>query len=220
MGQIRVLLVDDLQLFVDGCKAVLETEPDIQVVGTATNGEEALEVAQRERPDIVVMDIEMPPGMDGVTATRCLRARDPECRVILLSGWNRREYIAEGIKAGVVGYVLKDTARTNLVQAIRDAARGEHVVHPRVLPNLFGIVNDAIQVHEQHTVPSLSLVTLTDRERNILHLMNEGVPNEKIMNHLGMPEGTFRSSKQRLFAKLGVHSRQQALDEARRRGVL
>lgn len=220
MNQTRVLLVDDQRMFLDGCQAVLEAEPDIAVVGTAVNAQEALDMTRREHPDVIVMDIEMPDGMNGIAATRCLRMRDPHCRVVLLSQWSQHSHILDGIKAGAIGYVLKDTASVDLVHAIRRAARGERVVAPDVLPKLFDIVSGLPNSPGSVPQPVTNQVVLTERERHLINLIAAGLSNGELCDSLALPEGTLKSSIQKVFIKLGAHSRQEAVEVARKHGLL
>jgi len=172
---IRVLLVDDQALFREGLETLLSVHKDIQVVGQASNGQEAVEVAAQVHPDVVLMDVRMP-ILDGVGATRRLKKALPQCKVIVLTTFDDDEYIFDALRTGAVGYLLKDVASTRLVEAIRVAARGESILEPSVAAK---VIAEFTRVSSM--VPSAQMEQLveplSERELEILGLSARGASN-------------------------------------------
>jgi DNA-binding NarL/FixJ family response regulator len=212
MRPIRVLLADDQDLFREGLHTLLSVQPEIDVVGEASNGEEALALAVRFQPDVVLMDVQMP-VLDGVAATRQLRRKLPECHVIMLTTFDDDEYVFEGLRAGALGYLLKDTSSESLLNAIRAAARGESFLQPSVAAKVvseFARLSDSAPASAPpDTEP------LTARERDILRLMVDGLSNREIADELVITEGTVKNHVTNILAKLGVQSRTQAALKAK-----
>jgi DNA-binding NarL/FixJ family response regulator len=214
---IRVLLVDDQALFREGLHTLLSVHPDLEVVGEAGNGEEALRLAAATRPDVVLMDVQMP-VLDGVAATRRLRAALPACRVILLTTFDDDEYVFEGLRAGAVGYLLKDAPSARLVDAIRAAARGESFLQPSIAAK---VVAEYTRLAGSAPPASSSLAEpLTERELEILRLLAEGASNKEIAAKLFLAEGTVKNHVTNILGKLGVTGRLQATNKARELGLL
>jgi DNA-binding NarL/FixJ family response regulator len=217
MSPIRVLLVDDQALFREGLNTLLSVHADLTVVGEAGNGQEALERAAALRPDVVLMDVQMP-VLDGVAATRRLRAAAPDCRVILLTTFDDDEYVFEGLRAGAVGYLLKDAPSARLVDAIRAAARGESFLQPSVAAKLVAeytrLAGSAPPPAEGPAEP------LTERELEILRLLAGGASNKEIAAQLFLAEGTVKNHVTNILGKLGVPGRLQAANRARELGLL
>jgi DNA-binding NarL/FixJ family response regulator len=212
MSPIRVLLVDDQDLFREGLHTLLSVQPEIDVVGEASNGEEALALAVRFQPDVVLMDVQMP-VLDGVAATRQLRRKLPDCHVIMLTTFDDDEYVFEGLRAGAVGYLLKDTSSENLLNAIRAAARGESFLQPSVAAK---VVSEFARLSDPASAsPTADEEPLTARERDILRLMVEGLSNREIADELVITEGTVKNHVTSILSKLGVQSRTQAALKAR-----
>jgi len=207
---IHVLLVDDHQVVREGLKHMLAVHEDIQVVGEAGSGEEALAQAQRLRPDVVLMDIKMP-GMDGIAATRQLREKVPETRVVILTLYGS-EYLTQAIEAGASGYILKDASGEQLVQAIRDAYQG----HVPLAPSLTrGVLTRLVDLsHDSHGS------FLSDRQCEILRLVAAGLSNKDIGARLCISEPTVKKELTYIFDKLGVSDRAQAVSEAVKRKLI
>jgi DNA-binding NarL/FixJ family response regulator len=215
---IRVLLVDDQALFREGLETLLSVHEDLQVVGEASNGQEALKVAANVQPDVVLMDVRMP-IMDGVRATRHMKEALPQCRVIVLTTFDDDEYIFDALRAGAVGYLLKDVASAQLVEAIRAAARGESILEPSVAAK---VIAEFTRV--SRLVPSAKMKQLVDplseRELEILGWIARGASNKEIADQLFIAEGTVKNHMTNILGKLGVHDRTQAALKARELGLL
>jgi DNA-binding NarL/FixJ family response regulator len=214
---IRILLVDDQALFREGLRTLLSVQPDLEVIGEAANGEEALRLAAALRPEVVLMDLQMP-VLDGVAATRRLRAELPECRVIALTTFDDGEYVFEGLRAGAVGYLLKDAPSEKLVEAIRAAARGESFLQPSVAAK---VIAEFTRLADQLPRSSPSLIEpLSDRELEILRLVGRGASNKEIAAALAIAEGTVKNHLTNILGKLGVRDRTQAALKAREIGLI
>lgn len=213
---IRVLLVDDQALFREALHTLLSTWDDIAIVGEAADGEEALSIAAELQPDVVLMDMRMP-RMDGVTAIRLLHQRQPECRAIVLTTFDDDEFVFEGLRAGAVGYLLKDVSSDKLVEAIRAASRGETFLQPSVAAKVVAELTrlePASPSHQELVEP------LSERELEILHLLAEGKSNREIGLDLHITEGTVKNHVTNILGKLGVRDRTQAALKARDLGLL
>jgi DNA-binding NarL/FixJ family response regulator len=208
---ISVLLVDDQPLLRSGFRMILEAEDDLIVVGEAGNGDEAVQLAKRLSPDVVLMDIRMP-STDGIEATRRIISEDPEARVLALTTFDLDEYAFGALKAGASGFLLKDVRPTELTAAIRIVASGDAVVSPRVTRRL---------VEECSRVSALTagaypegcpeLAELTDRERDVLAAMARGLSNSEIGEQLYVSEATVKSHVGRILSKLGLRDRVQVV---------
>jgi DNA-binding NarL/FixJ family response regulator len=217
MGNIRILLVDDQPLFREGLRTLLSVQADLVVVGEAGNGEEALRLAAATYPDVVLMDVQMP-VLDGVAATRRLHADRPECRVIMLTTFDDDEDVFEGLRAGAVGYLLKDAPSGKLVEAIRAAARGESFLQPSVAAKVvaeFARLKDKSAQNPQPLIEPLS-----ERELEILHLVADGASNKEIAGKLSIAEGTVKNHLTNILGKLGVRDRVQAALKAKELGLI
>jgi two-component system, NarL family, nitrate/nitrite response regulator NarL len=198
--KIKVLLVDDHPFVLEGIRSHLTTLDQFEVVGEASNGEEALRKTGALHPHIAVMDISMP-GMDGVQATRAMQKQFPEVKILILTMHEKREFILEIMRSGANGYVLKNTSPAELVQAIETVTRGESYFSqtiPRVL------IEQAAQ-HEHFSTLRAS-GALTPRERQVLSLIMEGLYNKEIANRLGLSVRTVEKHRERIMAKLNVHN--------------
>jgi DNA-binding NarL/FixJ family response regulator len=215
---IRVLLVDDQALFREGLETLLSVHRDIQVVGQASNGQEAVEVAAQVGPDVVLMDVRMP-ILNGVRATRRLKRAQPQCRVIVLTTFDDDEYVFDALRAGAVGYLLKDVASARLVEAIRAAARGESILEPSVAAK---VIAEFTRVSSM--VPSAQMEQLveplSERELEILGLIARGASNREIADQLFIAEGTVKNHVTHILGKLDVRDRTQAALKARELGLL
>jgi DNA-binding NarL/FixJ family response regulator len=218
MSRVRVLLVDDQALFREGLHTLLSVYPDLDVVGEAANGEEALQRAATLRPDVILMDLRMP-VLDGVAATRRLRTVQPNSRVIVLTTFDDDEYVFEGLRAGAVGYLLKDVPSEKLVEAIRAAARGESFLQPSIAAK---VVAEFARLAEQAPVtrPRTLAGPLSEREIGILRLVCSGASNREIARSLVLAEGTVKNHVTNILGKLGVRDRTQAALKAKELGLL
>ena len=214
---LRLLLVDDQKLMREGLRILLELEPDLKVVGEAENGEAALVAYARHQPDVVLMDVRMP-GMDGVEATWRLRERWPQARIIILTTFSDDEYVFEGLRAGALGYLLKDVSGAELAQAVRTVAAGGALIEPsvaqKVLAEFARLVPPARPPDEGLPEP------LTEREREVLRLLTRGLSNREIGARLSLAEGTVKNYVTQILQKLGVRDRTQAAVRARELGVM
>lgn len=214
---IRVLLVDDQALFREGLRTLLSIYPELEIVGEAANGQEALQQAESLHPDVVLMDLRMP-VLDGVTATRRLKETRPSCRVIILTTFDDDEYVFDGLRAGAVGYLLKDVSSEKLVEAIRTTARGDSFLQPNIAAKL---VAEFARMNESPTSQAQQLVDpLSQRELEILALVAEGASNKEIGAKLFIAEGTVKNHVTNILSKLGVRDRTQAALHARELGLI
>jgi DNA-binding NarL/FixJ family response regulator len=217
-ARIRILLVDDQTMFREGLRTLLSVQPNFLVVGEAENGEQALEQVSRLKPDVVLMDLRMP-VMDGVTATRRLNTLYPECRVIVLTTFDDDENVFEGLRAGALGYLLKDAPSEKLFEAIRAAARDESFLQPsvaaKVVAEFTRLARQAPARQELEPVEPLS-----ERELDVLRLLAGGASNREIAAHLVLAEGTVKNHITNILAKLGVNDRTQAALKARDLGLV
>lgn len=215
-AKIRVLLADDQRLMRDGLRTLLELEDDLEVVGEAENGRTAVELAGELQPDVVLMDVRMP-EMDGVEATRQLAARQPECRVIILTTFDDESIIFEGLRAGALGYLLKDVSGEELAAAIREVHRGGALIQPSVARKVLA------EFSRLPAAPSPAPVLpgdgLSERETEILKLVSRGLSNKEIALRLSLTEGTVKNYVSAILQKLGVQDRTQAALKARELGI-
>jgi two-component system response regulator NreC len=215
MPQIRVLLVDDHTLFRQGIKTLLATEPDLDVVGEAANGGEAIERASDVKPDVVVMDISMP-GMSCFEATRQIRKARPETKVLFLTMYDDEDYLLEGMEVGAAGYVLKDSPAPQLAAAIRDVYRGGSFLSPRMLSQL--VEDFRGRVRTSTRAPRFS--TLTPREREVMKLLAEGQSVKEIAGDLNLSVKTVEAHKFNLMRKLDIHNKAQLVQYAIQKKII
>ena len=217
---IRVLLVDDQALFCEGLRTLLDLQPDIEVVGEANNGREAIECVARAAPDVVLMDIRMP-VLDGVAATRDIRAHHPNTQVIVLTTFDDDEYVFEALRAGAVGYLLKDVASDRLAEAIRCAARGESFLQPSVAAKVVAEYTRLADAPHARARANQALVEpLSDRELEVLRLVATGASNKEIAAALVIAEGTVKNHVTNILGKLGVRDRTQAALKVKELGLV
>jgi DNA-binding NarL/FixJ family response regulator len=217
MTPIRVLLADDAAVFRSGVRTIFSTAPDVRVVAEAADGAEAARQAERERPDVALLDLKMP-GCDGVEATRRIRVAVPSCQVVILTTFDEDDLLFAALRAGAAGYLLKDLSADHLLEAVRAAARGESLLAPRVVSKV---------VAEFARLPpgpargvSKAEHALSTRELEVLTLLARGAVNKEIAAALGLSEGTVKNHLTSLFSKLGVSHRTQAALRARELGLL
>lgn len=216
---IRILLVDDQALFREGLHTLLSVHDDLQVVGEASNGQEAIDAVAKLSPDVVLMDLRMP-VLNGVAATRQISESAPNSRVIVLTTFDDDDYIFDGLRAGAVGYLLKDVPSAKLVEAIRAAARGESFLQPSVAAKVVAEFS-RMSGPGKTAVPQQDLVEpLSDRELEILGVLATGASNREIANQLFITEGTVKNHVTNILGKLGVRDRTQAALKAKEMGLI
>ena len=217
---IRVLVVDDVELVRTGLRMILDAEPDLEVVGTASDGVEAVSAVRRLRPDVVLMDIRMP-GLDGLAATRHIlgTAGMPPCKVIVLTTFDVDEHVYEALRAGASSFLLKDVPAAQLVHAIQVVAAGEALLAPSVTRRLIASFTGAPPSTAAVT-PAPGLDELTTREREVLVLLADGLSNAEIAAKLFVGEATVKTHVARVLMKLGVRDRVQAVIVAFRAGLV
>jgi DNA-binding NarL/FixJ family response regulator len=209
----KIIICDDQAVVRDGLELLLNLEQDIEVLGTARDGAEALELVESKQPDLVLMDLKMP-GMNGIEATRQIRAKFPTTKVLVLTTYDDDEWVFDAIRAGASGYLLKDTPREKVIEAVLGTVGGKSFVDPAVAGKLLD------QVSSRSTQPS-SLLTeqLTAREGDVLRLLAKGLNNAEIAGQLHLSEGTVRNHVSAILDKLGVSDRTQAAVIAIQHGI-
>ena len=212
---IRVALVDDQELIRVGYRLILESEPDIEIVGDAADGEEAVRVVRATEPDVVLMDVRMP-RVDGIEATARIIAERPETHVLVLTTFDLDEYAFGALEAGAGGFLLKDARRDELIGAVRALHRGDAVLSPRVTREL---IRRAGRVPVETPAASLA-ETLTERERDVFLALGRGLTNAEIAAELYLGESTVKTHVGRVLAKLGARDRVHAVILAHRGGLV
>src|SRR5512146_2552104 len=210
---ITVLLVDDHSVVRQGVKAFLDMQPDLTVVGEAASGEEAVKLAEQFVPDVILMDLIMP-NMDGVEATRRLKQVSPRSQVVVLTSYHEDEHIFPALKAGALSYVLKDISAEELASAVRKAAQGEAVLHPRVAARVIKELQG-----RREEVPN-PFTELSERELEVLKLIADGMSNAEIAANLVLSEKTIKGHVSNILSKLHLVDRTQAAVYAWREGVV
>jgi DNA-binding NarL/FixJ family response regulator len=212
---VRVLLADDDQLIRAGLRALLTADPEIEVVGEASDGELAVYLARRVEPDVVLMDIRMP-RLDGIAATRRIAEGQPGVRMVVLTTFALDEYVYDALRAGASGFLLKDAPADLLRHAVHAAARGEAMLSPRIASMLIA----PLAARHQRDDPPAGYDELTPRERDVLGLLARGWSNTEIADDLGVSEATIKSHVTPLLAKLGLRDRAQAIVLAHEHGLV
>ncbi len=215
---IRILIVDDQSLFREALRTLLSAYPDLEVVGDASNGEEAIRMAVQSNPDVILMDLRMP-VIDGVEATKRIMQISKKSKVIVLTTFDDDENVFEGLRAGAVGYLLKDVSSEKLTEAIRAANRGEYFLLPSIVAK---VVTEFSKI--SHPTPknfdSFMSDPLSPREIEILRLVATGASNREIADKLVISEGTVKNHLSNILGKLGVHDRMQAVLKAKELGII
>lgn len=211
---IRVLICDDQVVVCEGLEMILNADPEIEVIGLAYDGAEALELIPATRPDVVLMDLKMP-GMNGIQATREISKRYPEVKVLVLTTFGEDEWVFDAVRSGADGYLLKGTPREKLVAAVKGTAAGETHIDPAVGGKLLAQI-------AKDTSPRDTLVTaeLSERELDVLRLLAQGMTNAEIAERLHLTRGTVRNYVSAILTKLGVEDRTQAAILAVRHGLV
>jgi DNA-binding NarL/FixJ family response regulator len=213
---IRVLLVDDQMLIRQGIKLLLTGESDLQVVGEAANGLDALQQVEKLKPNVVLMDVRMP-ELDGVNATRQIAARFPETAVIILTTFDDDETIFEGLRAGARGYLLKDISAEEMTAAIRTVAAGGALIQPSITRK---VLSEFTRMAAPTNAAASLIEPLTERELDVLRALAEGCSNREIADRLVITEGTVKNHVSNLIAKLNVRDRTQAVLKGQQLGLL
>jgi len=216
---IRILLVDDQALFREGLRTLLSVRADIEVVGEANNGEEAIQIAAQTKPDVILMDLRMP-VLDGVAATRRLTQSQPDSRVIVLTTFDDDEHIFDGLRAGAVGYLLKDVSSDKLVEAIRAAASGQSFLQPSVAAKVISEFTRMTDARPSESGNQSLVEPLSDRELEVLQQVAAGASNKEIAALLFITEGTVKNHLTNILGKLGVRDRTQAALKAKELGLI
>jgi len=218
VDKIRLVIADDHLVVREGLRAVLSTEPDIEVVGEASDGREALRLAQELLPDVVLTDVKMG-DWDGVTATRHIRTACPSTKVIVLTNYDEDEIIFSAIRAGASGYLLKEVTGDQLVNAVRTVAQGYSLMYPSVAKRVLEEFAQKTPAPAEQEADAPGVAQLTARERQVLRLIAQGRSNKEIGGELGIAERTVKSHISNIFAKLELSDRTQAAIFAHKRGL-
>lgn len=211
---IRVMITDDHLIVREGLRLILETTDEIEIVGEARDGAECLALVANLKPDVILMDLQMP-NMDGITAIGHLRRDHPEIAIVILTTFNEDEMMLRGLQAGARGYLLKDTDRENLLDTIQAAAKGETLLRPEILARVLAVHSSPI------TAPvSKNDSALTERELEVLQSASRGERNKEIAYKLGITERTVKAHLQSIYQKFNVDSRAAAVAIAAQQGLL
>jgi len=213
---VRVLIVDDQTVVREGLAAILGTDPEIEAVGLAGNGQQALELVPEVKPDLVLMDLKMP-VLNGVQATRRLHKTYPQVRVLVLTTYAADDWVLDAIAAGAAGYLLKDTRRAELLEAIKGTAQGRSYLDPSIAGR---VMQRAVSQPLPPVQPSPPAEPLTEREQQILALLARGYSNPEIAQRLHLARGTVRNYVSTILQKLGASDRTEAAVLALRQGLV
>lgn len=217
---IRVVVADDHVIVREGLRLILETDPDIELVGDACDGANAIRVVGEMQPDVVLMDLRMP-GLDGLQAITQILAQWPQIAVVILTIYHEDALMLRGLQAGACGYLLKDVSRETLLDAIRTASRGETLLQPEVMARFLSNVPSSRQKPPSSTpISGNSEFALTEREQEVLQRVARGERSKEIAMHLGITERTVKSYLSSIYTKLGVDSRASAVAKALSNGLL
>ncbi len=215
MKRTRVLIADDHTLFRQGMRTLLSSEPDIEIVGEASNGNEALSLADQSRPDLVLMDVSMP-GLSSFEATRQLKRLRPDLKVLFLTMYDDEDYLLESMQAGASGYILKDSPTEQLLAGIRDVQNGGSYLSPKMLSQLV----DDFRTRMKSNVPQPRLASLTPREKEVLKLLAEGNSVKEIASSLNLSVKTIEAHKFNLMRKLDIHNKAQLVQYAIQKKII
>jgi two-component system, NarL family, response regulator LiaR len=211
---IKVLICDDQEFVCEGLKIILSSDPEIQVTGTALDGKEALEEIEINPPNLVLMDLKMP-IMNGIQATRIIKQKYPSIHVLVLTTYDDDEWLFDAIRSGAAGYLLKDTPREDLIEAIKGTIKGKSFIDPSVAGKILSDIEHRRTIEQQPTH-----IVLNDREKEILQLLVRGLTNSDIARQIYLSEGTVRNYTSAIFSKLGVSDRTQAVVAALKYGLV
>lgn len=215
---IRLIIADDHQIIRDGLRLILETTTDIELIGEAANGKEAVALASQLSPDVVLMDLRMP-VLDGLGAIEEIMIQQPKTAIVILTTFDEDELMLRGLRAGARAFLLKDTDRETLLHTIRAASRGESLLTPEVMSRLLLQASSA-PLPSSRRVTAQEGIELSDREQEVLTLVARGERNKEIARFLGISERTVKAHLTNIYNKLGVDSRAAAVAEAGRQRIL
>jgi DNA-binding NarL/FixJ family response regulator len=213
MDAIRILVVDDHVLYRDGMRSLIDTDPDLELIGEASNGREAISYAEELQPDIVLMDVKMP-GMDGIQATRTIAQTSPHIRILTLTMLEDDHSIFAAMRAGAQGYLLKGASHEEMLRAIHAVASGQAIFSPSVASRMIDFFNAMNPTSTRGLFPEL-----TSREREVLGLVAQAYSNSKIAEHLVISPKTVRNHVSNILSKLQVADRAEAMIKAREAGL-
>lgn len=224
MEKLRILIADDQTLMRDGLKTILELEADMEVVGTAKNGTEAVEMAAALMPDVVLMDIRMP-MMDGIESLKRIKCEFPEMHVLMLTAFDKDDYIIEALASGANGFLLKDLSGDKLIEAVREGAKGKMMLPSQVAAKLAARLAVGQKPHRTgsdlsaffHQFVKLSDKHFTEREQEIIYYMVRNWNNRKIAERLGIAEGTLKNHITSIYDKIGTNDRLEAIEYFKRK---
>lgn len=213
IDKIRVVIADDHLVVREGLRLILDISGRFEVVGEALNGQEAVKLAEKHQPNIILMDLRMP-GMDGIEAIEIIKDKWPQIAIVILTTYNEDELMVRGLAAGAQGYLLKDTSREALFNTIEAALRGETLLSPQITARLLA------QNHQRPKVEPMPSVTLTERELEVLEYVARGESNKIIAHELAITERTVKAHLDNIYNKFGVNSRTAAVTLALQQGLL
>jgi NarL family two-component system response regulator YdfI len=216
---IRVLIADDHLIVREGLRLILETDPEIELVGDAPDGASAVRLTGEVQPDVVLMDLRMP-GLDGMQALAQIHTQWPHIALVILTTYNEDTLMVRGLQAGACGYLLKDTSRETLLHAIHAAARGEILLQPEMLARLLAQTSSTGLVARPLAANETGTFNLTEREQEVLRSVARGERSKEIARHLGITERTVKTYLSSIYTKLGVDSRASAVAKAIGSGLL
>lgn len=217
--KITIIIVDDHTVVRQGVRAVLETQSEMMVVGEAASGEQAVELCVREAPDVVLIDLIMPGGINGVEATRQIKEASPRTNVIVLTSFHEDQHILPAVKAGALSYLLKDVGSHELIEAVKKAACGEVTLHPRVAATIIESLQDTKKEKDESS-SAAAAADLSRSEREVLKLIADGLSNAEIGERLYISEKTVKSHVSNILSKLHLANRTQAAIYAWRNGLV
>ncbi len=215
MEKIRIIIADDHDVVREGTRTLLERESDMQVVGEASNGEEAIKLIEKLSPDVVILDISMP-KLSGIEVTRQIKPRFPTLAVLILSAYDNDEYVFSSLEAGATGYLLKDVHSREIVEAVRSVYSGESVLYPSIASK---VIQRAITSTPKLIEPK-TISELTDREIEVLRLASKGASNQDIADSLCISVRTVQGHINNIFRKLSADSRTEAIFQAVKKGLI
>jgi NarL family two-component system response regulator LiaR len=215
MEKMRILLAEDHKVVREGTRRLLESQPDFEVVGEASDGIEAVELAKKLKPEIIIMDVSMP-RLNGIEATRQIKAIYPNIAILPLTGYDDDEYVFALLEAGAAGYLLKDSSGEELIEAIRQVMTGEPVLHPKIMKKVLNRLRSPVEEQATQTAGEV----LSDRETEVLRLAAQGMSNMEIADSLTLSVRTVQTHLRSIFNKLGVGSRSEAIVFGLKKGWL